>query len=183
MPKGSVHARRPVWIGAGLAVAFIGPLLLTLALTAPGEATPKTSAKTNASAPSSTAAETVRSKSHRIVFQINSEEPATMRHAITNALNAAKSYSEKNEPVAIEIVAYGPGGHMFRADTSPVRDLLQLLRASVPGVVFSVCGNTKMLMERAEGHALSLVEGAQVVPAGIVRLTELQEAGWTYIRP
>jgi len=173
MPMNIVRAsrRRPVWIGAGLVAAFVGPLLLTLALTAPGEATPKA------------AQEAVRSKTHRIAFQVNSEDPTTMRHAITNALNAAKSYGANNEPVAVEIVAYGPGVHMFRADTSPVRDLLQLLRASVPGVVFSVCGNTRMLMERAEGHPLSLVEGAQVVPAGIVRLTELQEAGWTYIRP
>ncbi|MGO4713181.1 DsrE family protein [Bradyrhizobium sp. 2TAF24] len=164
-----------MWIGAGLVVAFAGPLLLTLALTAPGEATPREEREA--------AKAVVRSKSHRIVFQVNSEEPTTMRHAITNALNAARSYGENNEPVAIEIVAYGPGVHMFRADTSPVRDLLQLLRTSVPSVVFSVCGNTRMLMERAEGHPLSLVEGAQVVPAGIVRLTELQEAGWTYIRP
>ncbi|MEW6639331.1 MAG: DsrE family protein [Pseudomonadota bacterium] len=177
MLKGNVRAprRRPLWIGAGLVAAFAGPLLLTLALTAPGEATPK--------AAKEAATEVVRSKTHRIAFQVNSEDPTTMRHAITNALNAAKGYGEKNEPVAIEIVAYGPGVHMFRADTSPVRDLLQLLRATVPGVVLSVCGNTRMLMERAEGHPLSFVDGAQVVPAGIVRLTELQEAGWTYIRP
>lgn len=106
-----------------------------------------------------------------------------MKHAITNSLNAIKNYRETNEPVAIEIVAYGPGVHMFRTDTSPVRDLLQFLHANNPEVVFSVCGNTKMIMERAEGHPLSLVEGARVVPFGIVRLTELQEAGWSYIRP
>lgn len=106
-----------------------------------------------------------------------------MKHAITNSLNALKSYGEKSEPVAIEIVAYGPGVHMFRTDTSPVKDLLQLLRSSSPNVTFTVCGNTKMIMERAEGRPLALVDAVQVVPFGIVRLTELQEAGWTYIRP
>ena len=38
-------------------------------------------------------------------------------------------------------------------------------------------------MEKAEGHAIPIVPEAKVVIAGVVRLTELQEQGWTYIRP
>jgi uncharacterized protein len=122
-------------------------------------------------------------KTHRIVFQINSDDPIAMKHAITNSLNAMKNYGEKGEVAAIEIVAYGHGVHMFRADTSPVKDLLQFLRANHPDVRFSVCGNTRMIVEQKEGHSLALVDGAQVVPFGVVRLVELQEAGWTYLRP
>ncbi len=162
--------RRRWFAFAGYGLALAGPFFLTLVLT-------------DMCAASSEVSADVKAKTHRIVFQVNSEDPATMKHAITNSLNAIKNYRETNEPVAIEIVAYGPGVHMFRTDTSPVRDLLQFLHANNPDVVFSVCGNTKMIMERAEGHPLSLVEGARVVPFGIVRLTELQEAGWTYIRP
>ena len=120
---------------------------------------------------------------HRIVFQVNSDDPTTMKHAITNSLNAFKNYGEKNEQVAIEIVAYGPGVHMFRADTSPVKELLHYLRTNHPEVVFSMCGNTKMIMEKNEGRPLPLVDGTQVVPYGVVRLVELQEAGWAYLRP
>jgi intracellular sulfur oxidation DsrE/DsrF family protein len=72
---------------------------------------------------------------------------------------------------------------MFRTDTSPVKDLLQFLHTNHPDVRFSVCGNTKMIMERNEGRPLALVDGAQVVPFGVARLVELQEAGWTYLRP
>lgn len=165
----TINRRR--WLAlAGYGFALAGPFFLTLALTDMCSASPKVAAD-------------VKVKTHRIVFQVNSEDPATMKHAITNSLNAIKSYGEKNEPVAIEIVAYGPGVHMFRTDTSPVRDLLQLLRTSKPDVIFSVCGNTKVIMERAEGRPLALVDGVQVVPFGIVRLAELQEAGWSYIRP
>ena len=123
------------------------------------------------------------SKPHRIVFQINSEDAAAMRHAITNSLNAAKHYRDKNEPLAIEIVAYGQGIHMFRADTSPVRDLLAFLRQNHPDVAFTVCGNTRTIMERNEGRTLTFLDGTQVVPFGVVRLVELQEAGWSYMRP
>lgn len=122
-------------------------------------------------------------KHHRIVFQVNSDDPATMKHAIANAVNATNYYKEKNETTEIEIVAYGPGLHMFRTDTSPVKDLLQYLRANIPGIAFTACGNTQKIMENREGHPLSFVEGAKVVPAGIVRVIELQEAGWAYVRP
>jgi uncharacterized protein len=124
-----------------------------------------------------------KTRAHRIVFQVNSDDPTTMKHAITNSLNAIKNYGEKNESVAVEIVAYGPGVHMFRADTSPVKDLLQYLRVNHPDVVFSMCGNTKMIMEKSEGRPLSLVDGTQVVPFGVTRLIELQEAGWTICGP
>lgn len=154
-------------------LAFVVPLIATLALTEACSASPK--------GPQDQIVQ--KTKIHRIVFQVNSDDPTIMKHAITNSLNAIKNYNEKNEPVAIEIVAYGPGVHMFRADTSPVKDLLQFLHANHPDVVFSMCGNTKMIMEKNEGHPLSLVDGTQVVPYGVVRLVELQEAGWSYLRP
>jgi uncharacterized protein len=161
---------RKLLAGFGFSLAFAVPLFVTLAVTDACSATPKEPA-------------VEKTRTHRIVVQVNSDDPTIMKHAITNSLNAIRNYSEKNEPVAIEIVAYGPGVHMFRADTSPVKDLLAFLRANHPDVRFSVCGNTKMIMEKTEGHPLSLVDGAQVVPFGVVRLVELQEAGWSYLRP
>jgi intracellular sulfur oxidation DsrE/DsrF family protein len=162
------------WVSASLfGLAFVAPLFATLAAIETCSATPRASTDHIVQVP----------KAHRIVFQVNSDDPAAMRHAITNSLNAIKSYGDKNEAVAIEIVGYGPGVHMFRVDTSPVKDLLQFLRANHPDVRFSVCGNTKMIMEKNEGHPLALVDGAQVVPFGVVRIVELQEAGWTYLRP
>ncbi|OYX80357.1 MAG: hypothetical protein B7Y77_00670 [Bradyrhizobium sp. 35-63-5] len=160
--------RRDVWLAIPLfALALIVPFVATLTLTGAGTAVP--------------AAKPV--KSHRVVFQIDTNDPITMRHVITNALNLTQAYEKAGQPSSIEIVAYGPGVHMFRVDTSPVLDLLRLLRANVPGIVFTVCGNTRGIMERSEGHPLSLVDGAQVVPSGVVRLVELQEAGWSYLRP
>jgi uncharacterized protein len=38
-------------------------------------------------------------------------------------------------------------------------------------------------MEKAEGHAISIVPEASVVPSGVVHLMELQEGGWSYLRP
>ena len=38
-------------------------------------------------------------------------------------------------------------------------------------------------MEKREGHPIAIVPEASVVPSGVVRLTELEESGWSYLRP
>jgi intracellular sulfur oxidation DsrE/DsrF family protein len=38
-------------------------------------------------------------------------------------------------------------------------------------------------MEKEEGRTLAFIPGATIVPSGVVRLMELQEQGWSYIRP
>jgi hypothetical protein len=84
--------------------------------------------------------------------------------------------------VLIELVAYGPGLNMLRADTSPVKDRLVSVKQSIPDVVFSACNNTLTAMEKAEGHPIAIVPQAGLVPAGVVRLIELQEAGYAYVK-
>ena len=123
------------------------------------------------------------SKSHHNSFHVDRNEPATMNLALNNITNAATYYSGVGQLVDIELVAYGPGLHMLRADTSPVKDRLISIKESMPDVMFSACGVTKTGMEKAEGHPIAMVSQARVVPGGVVRLTELQELGWTYIKP
>ena len=124
-------------------------------------------------------------KPHRVAIQINQNDPQVMNLALNNATNVLEYYRDKNEEVEIDIVAYGPGLHMLRADTSPVQDRLKRLKEmAFPGKVqFSACNNTKQGMEKAEGHAISVVSDATIVPSGVVRLMELQEQGWSYVRP
>jgi uncharacterized protein len=124
-------------------------------------------------------------KPHRVAIQVNQNDPQVMNLALNNATNVLEYYRGKNEEVEIDIVAYGPGLHMLRADTSPVQDRLKRLKEmAFPGKVqFSACNNTKQGMERTEGHAISIVPDATIVPSGVVRLMELQEQGWSYVRP
>jgi intracellular sulfur oxidation DsrE/DsrF family protein len=74
---------------------------------------------------------------------------------------------------------------MLRTDTSPVQDRLkQIVDMSFPSSIkFSACENTRQRMEKQEGKAISVVSQAQPVPSGVVRLIELQEQGWSYVRP
>ena len=120
---------------------------------------------------------------HRVVFQINSDNPAAMKHAVSNSINLVKYYREKKEGLRVEIVGYGRGIDMFRTDKSPVRRVLEFMHAHFPEIAFVVCGNTTAIMEQQEGHPLSFITGTRVVPFGIVELVERQEGGWSYIRP
>jgi intracellular sulfur oxidation DsrE/DsrF family protein len=122
---------------------------------------------------------------HRVAIQVDQNDPQVMNLALNNATNVIEYYRAKNEDVDIDIVTYGPGLHMLRADTSPVQDRLKRLKElAFPGnIQLSACNNTKQGMEKAEGKAISIVPEATIVPSGVVRLMELQEQGWSYIRP
>ena len=121
-------------------------------------------------------------KTHRVAIQVDQNDPAVMNMVLNNATNVIDYYRSKNEDVDVEIVAYGPGMHMLRADTSPVADRIKRLK-EMGKVQFSACNNTKQNMEKTEGHAISIVPEATMVPTGVVRLMELQEQGWSYVRP
>jgi intracellular sulfur oxidation DsrE/DsrF family protein len=124
-------------------------------------------------------------KGHRVVIQVDQNDPAVMNLALNNARNLLDYYRDKHEDVAIEVVAYGPGLHMLREDTSPVKDRIkELSDISFPSkVVFSACHNTMEGMEKREGHPIPIVAQAGIVPAGVVRIMELQEQGYSYVKP
>jgi intracellular sulfur oxidation DsrE/DsrF family protein len=121
-------------------------------------------------------------KTHHVAIQVDQNDPAIMNLVLNNATNVIEHYRGKGEDVDVEIVAYGPGMHMLRADTSPVQDRIKKLK-EMGKIQFSACNNTKQNMEKTEGHAISILPEATIVPAGVVRLMELQEQGWSYVRP
>ncbi|HXI07022.1 MAG: DsrE family protein [Bradyrhizobium sp.] len=122
---------------------------------------------------------------HRLAIHVDQNDPQVMNLALNNATNVIEYYRAKNEDVDVDIVTYGPGLHMFRADTSPVKDRLKRLKElAFPGnVQFSACNNTRQGMEKTEGKEVAILSEATLVPSGVVRLMQLQEEGWSYIRP
>ena len=122
-------------------------------------------------------------RTHRLILQVNTNDPAMMNLALNNAANVDQYYSDKGEPVEIEIVTFGPGLHMLRDDTSPVKDRVKSMAESRPSVTFKACGNTQENMAKAENKKIPLVSQATVVKSGVVRVMELQEQGWSYVRP
>ena len=125
----------------------------------------------------------VEKKLHQLVLQVNTNDPATMNLALNNATNVAQYYKELGEKVTIEVVTFGPGLHMLRSDTSPVKARIETLALSTPEISFKACGNTQQNMQKAENKEISIIPQATIVDSGVVRVMELQEKGWTYVKP
>src|ERR1700716_3609023 len=128
-------------------------------------------------------AQGVAKKAHRLILQVNTNEPAMMNLALNNATNVAQYYKDLGEKVEIEVVTFGPGLHMRRDDTSPVRALIKAIKESTPAISFKACGNTEENMHKAENKEIPIIPEATVVKSGVVRVMELQEKGWTYVKP
>jgi len=123
-------------------------------------------------------------KTHRVAIQVDQNDPAVMNLALNNATNIFEYYRTKGELVEVNIVTYGPGLFMLR-DNSPVQDRIkQLKNLAFPGKIqFSACNITKQGMEKREGQSITILPEASLVPSGVITLMELQEEGWSYVRP
>jgi len=120
---------------------------------------------------------------HHLALQISDDDPVKMNAVLNVAANVSKYYSDKGEEVEIEIVAFNAGINMLRTDKSPVLERLKSFKQGMPNVSFKACQNTLDTIARHDGKEPPIVDNAERVTAGVVRLIELQEQGWTIVRP
>ncbi|MBF0264348.1 MAG: DsrE family protein [Gammaproteobacteria bacterium] len=115
---------------------------------------------------------------HRVVIQVSTDDPRTQKIALNNAVNVQKLYGM--DAVEIEIVAYGPGLGLLTKKSKQAKRVESL---ATQDIQFSACGNTMSKIEKKTGKKPSLLSGVTVVNAGVARIMELQEQGYSYIRP
>lgn len=111
---------------------------------------------------------------HFVVFHLSSGSEFEQRLVLNNVSNLKKHWGDK---VAIEVVTYGPGLRLLFKENVKAKRIKAL---AAEGIRFSACGNTMKKMGRKDND---LIDVAKPVPAGVVRIVELQEKGWSYVRP
>ncbi len=112
----------------------------------------------------------------QIIFSITSAEPEAVNHALSAANNVLKFYGPEN--VDMEIVAYY---HGIRALLKSEPETAVRVRALMQyNVRFVACKNT---METKKIAPSELIEGSEIVTAGVVEIVERVKSGWTFIRP
>jgi uncharacterized protein len=114
----------------------------------------------------------------KIVLQVDEDDAPRWKLALNNAGNLLHYWGPGK--VRIVVVAYGPGLKMLVAK-SPMAARIQGLDAQ--GVEFDACHQTMLGVQRRTGHLPDLVPQAAVVPSGVVRLMQLEESGFDYVRP
>lgn len=120
---------------------------------------------------------------HKLAIQVSENNPQLMNLALNNARNVAEHFKSQREDVAVEIVTFGPGLHMLRDDTSPVKQRIAATTLEYSSISFIACANTQANMSKQEGKSIALVTEARLEPSGVVRLMELKGKGYAYLRP
>jgi intracellular sulfur oxidation DsrE/DsrF family protein len=111
----------------------------------------------------------------KVVFQVSDNDPAKWSLALNNARNVQQDLGKNN--VEIEIVAYGPGLGMLKAESKVADRLAQALDNNV-GLL--ACENT---MTNTKVSRDEMYGGIAYVKAGVTHIMKRQQEGWAYIRP
>ena len=112
---------------------------------------------------------------NRVVMQVSDGDAAKWNLALNNARNLQADLGAKN--VEIEIVAYGPGIGMLKADSVVGNRVADALSA---GVKVVACENT---MRGQNLVKEDMLDGVGYVGAGVVEIMQRQQLGWAYLRP
>ena len=111
----------------------------------------------------------------KLVMQVSDGDTAKWNLALNNAKNVQVDLGATN--VDIEIVAYGPGIGMLKADSPSSNRVADAVKS---GVEMVACENTMTVQKLAKADMIASIS---YVPAGVVQLMKRQSQGWAYIRP
>jgi uncharacterized protein len=114
---------------------------------------------------------------YRAVFHVDLDEIKPMNIALANVGNLLRAIPEKHYDLVL--LFNGPAVSLLQTEQgAPFREeIWQLQQARVS---FKVCRNA---LNHFNIDPDNLIEGCEIVPAGVVTLIELQQDGYAYIKP
>ena len=121
------------------------------------------------------AAQTAAPAKAKVVLQVSDGDAAKWNLALNNAKNVQDELGASK--VDIEIVVYGPGIGMLKADATTSN---RIIEATASGIQVVACENT-MAVQKLTKADMNPVIG--YVRAGVVQLMNRQREGYAYIRP
>jgi intracellular sulfur oxidation DsrE/DsrF family protein len=114
---------------------------------------------------------------HHLVLQLSDRDDAKEALILSISNNLLKAYGP--DKIAIEVVAFGPGIDLLRAES---RNRARVDSLIAQGVQFDICMNTVDTLER-EGKHVNINPKVVKVQVGVGRIIALTEKGFTLVRP
>jgi len=111
----------------------------------------------------------------KVVFQVSDNDPGKWNLALNNARNVQEELGA--DKVDVEIVVYGPGIGMLKADSTAAN---RVSAATKDGVQIVACENT---MKAQKLSKADMNPDIGYVPGGVLELMKRQKEGWAYVRP
>lgn len=121
------------------------------------------------------AAPAAAAETAKMVIQVSDNDPAKWNLALNNAKNIQKDLGKAN--VELEIVAYGPGINMLKAESEVGNRIGEAMES---GVKVLACQNTMRNQKLVKEDMLASIA---YVPAGVIEIMQRQHQGWAYLRP
>ncbi len=120
-------------------------------------------------------------RKHRIVYQLDDAGLDKAKFVLGNIRNHVAGVGGWQNIASLEVVVFGPALKSFvqGAMDPALQQTLEMLQGQ--GMTFGACGNTmknfSITTEQLPAKSLVLPQG------GVVRIMELQELGYIYLRP
>jgi intracellular sulfur oxidation DsrE/DsrF family protein len=111
----------------------------------------------------------------KLVIQVSDNDTGKWNLALNNAKNIQNDLGKTN--VELEIIAYGPGIGMLKAESEVGNRVAEAVEA---GVKVSACQNTMRNQKLSKDDMLSSIG---YVTAGVVAIMQKQHQGYAYLRP
>ncbi|MBU1137401.1 MAG: DsrE family protein [Proteobacteria bacterium] len=114
---------------------------------------------------------------YNAVFHVDQNDDAVMNLALTNVINLLIAIPGQEHDLVV--LFNGPGAKLVTRDN--VTSYLERIKdLAAKGVRFQICKNA---MIRFEISPEQILDEFEIIPAGIVTLIDLQNDGFSYIKP
>ena len=110
-----------------------------------------------------------------LVIDFEHDDATKQEHLLLHITNLLRDFG--NNPLVVEVVAYGPGIMLLVQSKTQFTD--QITELQTQGVVFHACQNA---MNSFDIQASDLVNSATPVPSGVGRIVKAQLEGSVYFK-
>ncbi len=114
-------------------------------------------------------------KKDKVVFQVSDGDPQKWNLALNNIQNVQQALGK--DKVDIELVAYGPGIGMLKAEATTGNRVNDAVANGVKVVACEVTMHAQKLTKE------DMLASIGYVPGGVLELMKREKEGWAYIRP
>jgi intracellular sulfur oxidation DsrE/DsrF family protein len=118
----------------------------------------------------------------RVLLHVTSDDTYRLNILLNEAETILSEYQDKQQKVAVQILANGKGLDLLRNDKSPYSQRIAQLQQNYDNIVFMACAQAIARVQQNTGKTVQLLPDTQVTPSAISEVLQRQRDGWTYIK-
>jgi len=117
----------------------------------------------------------------KVLFHLNSGDPAHMKEVLDETESLLNLYKRTHQQARVEVITNGEGLNLLLAGRSPYPKRVSAMLKTYRNLQFAACLNT---LDRFndQGVKTKLLPGAIVIDSGVAQIVRLQQEGWIYIQ-